>query len=146
MTFIDTVIVIVVLGGLAVGFSRGITRSLGSLAAIVVAVLACRTIGRGQSIPANILIFAAAYAVVMLLSSAIHKIVKMTFLKPLDRLLGAVFVAAEYIVGLSLLMNLWIWLRSMTSTPETAWTGDVWAQKVIDAGPWLMGCLSTLSL
>ena len=117
MTFIDTVIVIVVLGGLAVGFSRGITRSLGSLAAIVVAVLACRTIGRGQSIPANILIFAAAYAVVMLLSSAIHKIVKMTFLTPLDRLLGDVFVAAELVVGLKLPGNRWTGLASIDATP-----------------------------
>lgn len=145
MTFIDIVIVIVLLGGLAVGFSRGITRSLGSVAAIVVAVLACHTIGSGQSIPTNILIFAVAYVVVMLLSSVIHKMVKMTFLKPLDRLAGAAFVAVEYMTGLSLLMNLWIWLRSMTSTPETAWIDDVWAQKVIALGPWLMGCLSTLS-
>ena len=46
MTFIDIVIVIVLLGGLGVGFSRGITRSLGSVAAIVVAVIACHTIGQ----------------------------------------------------------------------------------------------------
>ena len=144
MTFIDIVIVIVLLGGLGVGFSRGITRSLGSVAAVVVAVIACHTLGRGQSVPTNMLIFAVAYIVVLLLSSALHNLIKMTFLKPLDRLLGAAFVAVEYMVGLSLLMNLWIWLRSMTGTPETSWIGDVWAQKVIALGPWLMGCLSTL--
>lgn len=145
MSFIDIVIIIVMLGGLAVGFSKGITRSLSSIAALIVAVLACRTIGSGQSVQTNILIFAIAYAVVMVLGSALHRLIKMTFLKPLDRLLGAVYVAGEYMVGLSLIMNLWIWLRSMTGTPETAWIGDVWAQKVIDLGPWLMGCLSTLS-
>lgn len=145
MTFIDIVIIIVLLGGMAVGFSRGIARSLGSLLAILVAVVVCHTIGRGQSIPTNILIFAVSYVVVLLLSSAIHKLAKMTFLGPIDRLLGAAFVAVEYMVGLSMLMNLWIWLRSMTGEPETSWIGDVWAQKVIALGPWLMGCLSTLS-
>lgn len=139
MSSIDIVIIIVILGGLAVGYKRGLTRSLGSVAALIISTIACRIIGANQSLPTNMLIFAVCYAIVLFAASTLHKIVNKAFLGPLDRLGGALFVAIEYVTGLSLIMNLLIWMRSMAGETLYPFGDSRWAQAVLHFMPWLIG-------
>lgn len=145
MSFIDIVIVLMALGGIAVGWKRGIVRCLGGVAGIVLGIVACHLLGKGQSVAVNVLIFAAAYIIVVLCSRGLSKLVHALFLGPFDRLLGAAFVAFEYLVGLSVLLNLYVWARSLAGTPDAALAADSWGQRVLELMPWLTGCLSTLN-
>lgn len=136
MSFIDIVIIIMLLGGLVIGYRKGFMASLGSVAALVVACLACRFLGAGRDIPSNLLIFIVAYVTVRLLANLLRRVIHAIALGPIDRLAGAMFVALEYMVGLSLILNVWLWLRSLAEMPiPAAVTTSRWGCRLVDLLP-----------
>ena len=45
MTFVDTIILLIVLGGLAIGYYKGLTRQLASLVSWAAAIVICYVLG-----------------------------------------------------------------------------------------------------
>ena len=80
MTALDIILLLVFIGSAWLGFRKGIIKQLGSLAAIVIAIIA------------------------KLLCMVSHAV----FLGPLDRIAGAAFSVAKYFLLVSLLLNLYM--------------------------------------
>lgn len=146
MSFLDIVIIIMLLGGLVIGFRKGLVASLGALGAVLLGCVACHLLGTGRGVPANMLIFVVTYVLVLLLSRAIRSLVHAVALGFIDRLGGALFVAFEYMLGLSVLLNLLLWLRSMVeSEPPGFVTASRWGDSLVALMPWFTGCLKSLT-
>ncbi|MCM1336064.1 MAG: CvpA family protein [Candidatus Amulumruptor caecigallinarius] len=145
MNFLDIVIIIMLLGGLVVGFRKGLVASLGALLAVALACVACHLLGSGRGVPANILIFVVAYVTVLLLSRMLRTVIHAVALGFVDRAAGALFVAFEYMLGLSLLLNLFLWLRSLAdASPPAFMATSRWGDSLVALMPWFTGCLQSL--
>ncbi len=129
MTVLDIILLLIFIGSAWYGFRKGIIKQLGSLAAIVVAIIACRTLGQPVaemlsgsnpdwqasavsratvSIIANALVYLVAYYGVILIAKVMRMVSHAVLLGPLDRITGAAFAVAKYFLLVSLLLNLYI--------------------------------------
>lgn len=113
----DIVILAISVAGALIGFRRGFLRSLGAIAAVIVAIFVCRSVVSFTSVAANIAVFIVVYLTVRMLASLLRVLSKMMMLGPLDRVCGAAFVAFEYLLGVSMMLNLWVNFRTWLS-PE----------------------------
>lgn len=130
MAAIDIVLLLIFILAAWFGFRKGFIVQLGSVAAIVVAIIACRMLGGtvaellldsnpdwqtgswlsryGVSIMANAVIYLVAYYGVIIIARLLHKMSHVVLLAPVDHIAGAVFSAAKYGLVVSLLLNLCI--------------------------------------
>lgn len=130
MAAIDIILLIIFLLAAWIGFRKGFIMQLGSVAAIIVAIIACRLFGGtveqvffdshpdwqtgswlsryGVSIMANALIYLVVYYAVILIARVLHKVSHAVLLAPIDHIAGAVFSVAKYGLLVSLLLNLYI--------------------------------------
>lgn len=146
MNFLDIVIIVMLLGGLVMGYRKGLVASLGAVGAVVVSCVACHLLGAGRSVPANMLIFVVGYVTTFLLARMIRSLVRAVALGFLDRLAGALFVAFEYLLGLSILLNLYLWLRSLVgAAPPGFMASSRWGDDLVALMPWFTGCLQSLT-
>ncbi|WP_272959970.1 CvpA family protein [Barnesiella viscericola] len=121
MNYIDFIIVLIVLVGALYGLIKGVFRQLGSLGGFVVGILVSRLFGGSFAgllqqmfdLPAGVsrivaysVLFLLVYLVCLQLMRLIHHISHQVALGWLDRLGGALFGAAKYLVILSILLNL----------------------------------------
>jgi membrane protein required for colicin V production len=139
MTVLDGVALAIVLAFLLLGLKRGLVREAISLAAWVVAFLLTGPLAAwlGPYLPgmtegglrdamAMAVAFIAIFIAAMLISSALHGLVKAAGLSLEDRLLGAVFgflrggvvlVVLVLVSGLTVLPQSELWQRSLLSAP-----------------------------
>ena len=134
MTVLDIIILAVALGSAFMGWRKGIVLQLGGLAAIVAGIIACRFGGdwlaafleNGNSVaaadPANttpdkgyfytvlsrIILFIAGYALVKMVARFLRGVTHALQIGFLDRVAGALFCLFEWMVVLSLALNLWV--------------------------------------
>ncbi|MCM1451269.1 MAG: CvpA family protein [Clostridium sp.] len=139
------------------GAFTGIIAQLGSIAGIVVGVLACRIFGHDASdwlaslaqsgssrailtVLAYILVFVLGYIAAWGLFRILKIAAKKMQIGILDRLCGAVFKLFLFIFCLSLALNLWGALA-----PEMTPKG-VWAQRVERMAPRILGSAAVTSI
>lgn len=114
-------LIVAALAGIA-GFRKGIIRQMGSLVGIVVAILVCRlfgpavckaVVGEGSAHPglytvlSYTLLFVLGFVGVRLVAHLLHLVVKAMCLGAVDRIAGAVFCIAEWMLVLSIALNIY---------------------------------------
>ncbi len=140
MTVFDIIILVVALGSAFMGWRKGIVLQLGALAAIVVGILACRLggdwltaflenggtspdgtvtepeTGKGYfyTVLARVILFIAGYALVKMVARFLRGVTHALQIGFLDRVAGAVFCLFEWMVILSLALNLWLIVKPAT--------------------------------
>ena len=134
MTVLDIIILAVALGSAFMGWRKGIVLQLGGLAAIVAGIIACRFGGdwlaafleNGNSVAAadpagttpdkgyfytvlsRVILFIAGYALVKMVARFLRGVTHALQIGFLDRVAGALFCLFEWMVVLSLALNLWV--------------------------------------
>ncbi len=125
MTTLDVIILIVFVGAVAYGFYRGVIVQVGAVAAILFAVVLCRLGGEplaefiaGDDAPssldlvvAKVIAFVVGYLSVRVVASLFKKATHALSLGGLDRLGGVVFSLFQWMLVLSLLINLWLVIK-----------------------------------
>jgi membrane protein required for colicin V production len=151
MTWIDFLVIAVLLVSVAWGAWRGLVHEVLSLATWVLAFLGANLLAAplADTLPASmgeqlrsaaafVLVFIAALIVGTIASALVTKVVKVSVLHGLDRWLGALFGLARGVVILVALTM----VAGLTPLPRSAdWknsaTGYSLAQTVIQLKPWL---------
>lgn len=154
MEAIDIILLIVVVVGGFMGFSKGCVAQLGSIAALIAGVIAARLFGPtvvdyisdGSSIFDTVAGYALAFAVAYLVVFVISRILKLTInslcLGIVDRLAGAAFKIFEWGLVLSLLLN--VYLISIGDDAELCNPSKPWRKVVVDLAPTTLGYLTNL--
>ncbi len=137
MTPFNVFLLLVVIIAAALGFRSGLVKQAGSMAAIIIGVIACRMLGdRGtawlqtvagdDSSPLLIIvlayagIFLLAYFAVTMLVNLVHCVVNVAHLGLIDRLAGAAFKVLLWCFVLSIALNVWAGFMP-ESRPQGAW-------------------------
>lgn len=122
----------VFVGAVAVGFYRGVIVQVGAVAALLFAVVLCRAGGlplarfiAGEGEPssldlvvAKVIAFIVGYLAVRAVASLFKKVTHALSLGGLDRLAGVVFSLFQWMLVLSLLLNLWMVIKPDASLSE----------------------------
>ena len=136
MTVTQIVSIILIGGTIAMaiyGGYRGAIRQIGTVAAFLLGFLASKlfagqltAIFEWHPMISYALIFTAVFITVMILARILRFTVKMLLLGPVDRLLGLLIGAAEWMLFASLVINL-IWALDFHpdcfSSPTAQWIG-----------------------
>lgn len=144
------IIVFVLVSGV-LGWRSGLLRQVGRLAGIILGIAACRIYGpalvdyfcgTGASVSDTVLytvlcyvlLFVVVYLLATLLAHLMRKMLDSVHIGILNRLAGAVFNIVEWLLLLSLALNLWVSL-----VPSTALASDPLFDRVLWFGPFLLG-------
>lgn len=125
MTTLDVLILIVFLASAAYGFWKGMIVQVGALAAIIFAMVLCRlggswlagTIAGTEAVSltdvviAKVILFIVGYLTVRIVAGFLKKVTHALALGGLDRIGGALFSIFQWMLVLSLLLNLWLVLK-----------------------------------
>lgn len=125
MTALDVIILTVFIGSAVYGFYRGVIVQVGAVAAVLFAVFLCRIAGDPlarmiaspgavsvfDTVLAKVLLFVAGYFSVRAVAALFKKATHALALGGLDRLAGAVFCVFQWMLVLSLLLNLWLVIK-----------------------------------
>lgn len=125
MTTLDVLILIVFVAAVAVGFWKGIIVQAGAVGAVVFAVVLCRIGGAAlagfiageeppsevDTVVAKVILFIAGYLAVRVVASLFRKATHALSLGTLDRLGGVVFSVFQWMLVLSLMINLWLVIK-----------------------------------
>lgn len=125
-----------------IGLVAGIIRQLGSVAALVLGLIAGRLFGADVAAHFgwNVFVCSAAvaivvYIVVVLLSKLLRTTIHKLMLGPIDRLLGAVFGVILWLSLSSLALNL-----LLVFAPDMDFSGSQVGMWTLDFLPWVIGC------
>ena len=162
MSLIDIIILIVTIASLGYGFWRGFVVQIGAIAGVLIGVAACRLFGSdvatwiGGILPvlsddastaafinktiAYILLFIVCYCATRLIASLIKSISSVLLMGIFDRALGALFSLFQYMLALSLFLN----LVKLISPESSLITGSTLANghainAILDLGPAVLG-------
>lgn len=167
MTALDIILLLIFIGSAWLGFRKGIIKQLGSLAAIVIAIIACRCLGQPVtemltgahpdwqaspisratvSILANAMIYLVAYYGVIIVAKLLRMVSHAILLGPLDRIAGAAFSMAKYFLLFSLLLNLYMVIFPDTPLRTKSNIGSLRAVAIISRfAPWVLDAVSPLA-
>lgn len=138
MTFIDIVILAVFVLSAVMGFRKGLIKQISSVAAIFIALIACRVFGPQLSCVilsatgeetssmshycSSILAYAGIYIVVyyavIFVAHMLKTVTHTLMLGPLDRIAGALVNIIKWFMALSVALNLYITLFPSTRLAE----------------------------
>lgn len=156
MNGIDIFICVILVAAAILGYTRGFVRQAGSIAAVVLAIIAARMLGpwatehlfagstepEGSSMTAYgartagyAVVFVVTWIVVWLVSRLLHGAIKAIKLGGLNSLGGALFTILEWALGISLLLNIWHLVSPSWQAPSAL------SQYVMELLPWLTGAL-----
>lgn len=162
MSWIDIIIVGVFAFAVVRGLRQGIIGQLGSLAAFVLALIACRAGGQAMadamrglvpdslentpmggyvaSILGGAIVYGVVYYLVRLVARFIRTVTHALMLGPVDRALGAIFSVLKWGVGLSVVLNLWLALFPKSDfVKESTIGGGIAAENLMELAPWAWG-------
>ncbi len=127
MPLIDIILLIIFIVAAVFGFRKGFIAQVGSVAAIIIAIIACRALGsaatdmimpsgQGDSTMSRILasviaycgIYIVAYYAVILATKLLKLVTHTLLLGPLDRMGGALISILKWGLAISLIMNLYL--------------------------------------
>lgn len=165
MPAIDIILIVVILAAAVWGYWKGFINQIGSIAAIVIGIVACRMLGHqavslilaggdeegARSISyyaATAGIYSAIYIVsyyaVLLVAKMLKLAVTTVFLGPLDRIGGAIFNIAKCLVMVSFILNLYMLIFPQSKLIETSGIADGrLARAVFDLGPRIVGAFTS---
>lgn len=170
MAGIDLVILIVAVAAAVYGFWKGLISQMGAVVALVVAIVACRlfgssaadgisglfsndngetsaTVAYGASVIGNMLVFVIVYTVTLAIARGIKMLSRIMLLGLPDKLLGGVFTIIEWMVGLSIVLNLWCATFPDSTLTRASTLADGMALKtVMELAPMLLGMLDAATL
>lgn len=135
MTTLDIIILIVFAGSVLIGFRSGLLRQVGSLGGLVAGVLLCRIgsawlsaviAGHGADgapsaptytdiVLAHLILFIAGFCCVKAVAHFCRRLTHALSLGIVDRLAGVLFCLFEWMLVLSLILNLWLIVKPQTS-------------------------------
>lgn len=150
---IDIVIAAVLLAALITGAVTGLVRQLGTMVAFVVAVLACRFFGPALcaalvspesdhlyllTVLCYALVFVLAFIAVLLIARLLHATVKAMSLGAVNRILGALFRLALWLVVMSACLNVYFAICP-GDRPRFCNPSRPWRAMVVKAAPAVLG-------
>lgn len=163
MAVIDIILLLIFIVSAWLGFRKGIITQLGSVAAIVIAIIACRMFGGvieeiivgnnydwqanplprySFSILVNCAIYLVTYYSVILIARMLHTVSHAVLLGPIDHIAGAAFSVAKYALLVSLLLNLYIAVfPGTTLLSKSRLAGGRAIELVIGFAPWVLDTL-----
>ena len=167
MAIIDIAMIVVCILGIALGLYKGLMAQIGSVAGILLGIIACRIWGDdatrfvasimpdlsasgeaaayANNVIANVFLFLGVYLLAMLVAKLLHNIISNLSLGWINCLLGGVFGAVKWLVIMSVVLNLWEALlpdHSIVSTSQLM--GGIAAKTVLNLAPALFGSIAAL--
>lgn len=164
MSYIEIIFLIILIASLIMGFRKGLITQLGDIVGLIAAILVCRVFGAqaaqiGRMIMGShvddaighYMVGCIGYLVLFIIVwvgvKILFKLLKMTanvlLLGPVDRVTGALFMAAKCFIAVSVLLNIWICISKDTSIITGAGEHTASLVKfVVDLTPWLVGALA----
>lgn len=156
MTALDILIIAVAGVSLVMGFCKGIVAQAGSIVAVVAGIASARMFGHslammfgGAQAPGAVdyicayaVTFIAAYLIAWLVFRMIRSTVHGAKLGIIDRVAGAVFKAAEWLLLLSLALNLYLMISG--DEAEICRPSKPWRGAVVEFAPALLGYLTSI--
>lgn len=144
MALTDIILLAIVVIAAVTGAMRGIVSQIGAIAALLAAILVCRFFG-GTIADAVVchgsehetlwrvlcyaLVFVATYFGVWLLARLFGAAVSAMHLRPFDRIAGALFRIAEWLIITSIVLNVYLAVcpsdRSGFCTPSKPWRSAI---------------------
>ncbi|MDE6085781.1 MAG: CvpA family protein [Muribaculaceae bacterium] len=167
MTAIDIIIIVVFFGAVIYGYWKGVIVQLGSLAGILLGILACRLFGpwltevlggaTGSSdaidmgyingIIANVILFILGFLCAKLVARLVKTVTTAVKLSIVDKLLGVIFCLFEWFLVLSILLNVWQVLRPGVNVAASSTLGRGRAARaVMDLAPAVLGTQTALAI
>ena len=163
MTTVDIIIVIVALGSAFMGWKKGVVVLLGGLAAIIGGIVACRLWGDDfavwltarlsdgtegvadaggylYGVLARLLLFIAAYLVIKVVANFLRGVTRALHVGVLDRGAGLLLCMFEWLLFLSLVLNVWLLIKPHTQVSHMGrlFNGKA-AVAVMNLGPDVLG-------
>lgn len=156
MNAIDILIIVVGGAALVMGFAKGIVAQMGQLVGVVAGVAVSRMFGpvvstvfaggsetsAATDVAGYIVAFVMAYLAVWLIFNLARKTVHGLHLGIVDRAAGGVFKAAEWLLVLSIVLNIWFLIKN--DEGELRQSDKPWRGAVIDYAPALLGYLADM--
>lgn len=166
MTALDLLLIVVFVISVIYGVRRGVILQLGAVGGIVIGIVACRVItpllcegllnadadtdpqgAYVDTVIVNIVVFMVAYFGTRLVSRALNNAVRVLHLKPIDRICGAIFSLFEWMLGLSLLLNVANVIMPGAHIPERSrLSGGRAIEAVMDLAPDILGGITVSDL
>ena len=135
MTTLDIIILIVFAGSVLIGFRSGLLKQVGSLGGLVAGIVLCRLGSAWLSaviagheangdpsaptytdiVLAHLILFIAGFCCVKTVDHFCRQLTHALSLGIVDRLGGVVFCLFEWMLVLSLILNLWLIVKPQTS-------------------------------
>lgn len=157
MSALDYILAGIVVLSAIVGAAKGFVNQVGTIAGIILAILACRFFGSAaadiivtpgtehEGLYRNltfVLVFAAVFVAVKLLAGLFTKAISAVHLRPVDRIGGALFSAGLSLLLTSIAINLYLAVapadRSHFEMPRKPWRA-----MVVDLAPQVMDYIQT---
>jgi len=169
MTVLDIIILIIFIVAAVLGFRKGFITQVGSLAAIVIGIIACRmfapqVVGLISPTPAEVaeganscpeylttiiaccIIYLVAYYAVILVVKLLKLVAHTVLLGPLDRIGGAIVSVVKWFIPVSLVLNLYLAMNPDCNLAEKVHiAGGQPVQWIVELAPALFGALSQLA-
>lgn len=165
MTLIDIIILVVFAVATLMGYRKGLVAQAGTVAAIIIAVLACRVLGPSvtemiiahrayesepslwQRFTASALaycgVYIIAYYVVVLIVRLLRFVVSSLKLGPLDRIAGVIVSLFKWFMALSVAANLYLALfPSGQWLSTTKLCGDTTVYFIVSLAPKVLGVIT----
>ena len=153
MTLLDIIIVVLALAGAFVGWRKGLTGQLGAVAGVLAAIILCRWFGNDLAMafsepgdtPSTIMLHTVlayvalalgAYVGVRIIAHFVGTVTRTLHLSAVNRAAGAVFGIFEWLLGFSLLLNLWVGVFPNTQLRSA---NNALVGAIRDMGPAVMG-------
>lgn len=152
MTLIDIVIIVLAIAGAFVGWRKGLTGQMGALAGVIAAIILCRWFASDlanaftkpddaphtillHSVLAYVILGVGAYVAVRIIARFVTTVTKVLHLSVINRLAGAAFGAFEWLLGFSLLLNMWM---AVFSDTELRSSNHAVSDAVMNLGPMVL--------
>lgn len=159
MNTLDLVILAVIVISAIYGYYKGILSQLGSIAGVFLGIICCRLFGDVfasfltetfagstttaasteflNNVIAHVLIFVLAYLGMRIVASMMSKVLSTIKLGIINRIGGAVFAPIQWLVMLSLLLNLWIAISPDTELVKSS--SGIATETVVNLAPDILG-------
>jgi uncharacterized membrane protein required for colicin V production len=125
MALLDIVILVMAIGGGLLGWHRRFTGQLGSIAGVILGLVLCRVFAGNiveyyttpedtaqtrlfHTVMAYVLVGAGSYLVVRVGMNLMRTMLRVLHLGIIDNIAGAAFNVFQWLLGLSMLLNLWL--------------------------------------
>ncbi len=150
---LDIAIIAILVLGLIIGFRRGFMSQIGGVIGILLGIIVCQvfaeTLTNAYTSPtdtaqtrmlhnvlAYVVLFTACFLVGRLLSAVLRRTTNTLHLGFIDNIGGAIFKALEFMLGLSILLNIWI---AVFPDTKVRTSNEAMTEFIVNFGPKVLG-------